>query len=104
MTTTRNEPPPISWDDLLAAISPRQGLAGADLQRAVTAITAAHQEGQITAAEAAEIIKVLIGIRMSAQVNTMVNDFFTPDAHGRLGGHLGSRGFGPRGSRRFSLL
>lgn len=104
MTTTRNERLPLSWDDLLAAISPRRGLAGDDLRRAIAVVADAQREGQITAEEAAEIIKVLIGIGMSSQVNIMVNDFFTPDAHGRLGGHLGSRGFGPQGSRRFSLL
>lgn len=104
MTTTRNERLPVSWDDLMAAISPRRGLAGDDLRRAIAAIAVAQQEGQITAEEAAEIIKVLVGIAMSSQVNTMVNDFFTPDARGRLGGHLGNRGSALQGSRGISLI
>ena len=94
----------ITYDDLLAAISPRRGLAGDDLRRAIAAVSDAQQEGQITAEEAAEIIKVLVGIAMSSQVNIMVNDFFTPDARGRLGGHLGNRGVAPQGSRGLSLI
>ena len=104
MTTTRNELPPVSWDDLLAAISPRRGLAGDDLRRVIEAIVAAQQGGQITEEEAEEIIKALLAVAMSGQVNALVNDFFTPDVYGRLGGHLGNRGFGLQGSRRFSLL
>lgn len=104
MTTTRNEDVPVSWDDLVAAVRPRRGLAGDDLRRAVAAVAAAQQEGQITAAEAAEIIKALLAIAMSGQVNAMVNDFFTPDARGRFGGHPGNRVFGLQGSRRFSLI
>ena len=70
----------------------------------IEAVVAAQQGGQITAEEAAEIIKALLAVAMSGQVNALVNDFFTPDVYGRLGGHLGNRGFGLQGSRRFSLL
>ena len=103
MATTRDERHPVSWEDLLAAISPRRGLDRADLQKAITAIVAAQQEGQITDADAQELIKVLVGIAASGQFNVMVNDFFTPDARGRLGGYLGNRGI-THGFRRRSLI
>lgn len=102
MATIRNEQLPVSWDDLLAAISPRRGISNADLQRAVTAITAAQQEGQITAEEAAELIKVLLAAMLSGRVNTMVNEFFTPDARGRLG--VGISAHSPSRNGRLSLF
>lgn len=89
MTIARNELPPVSWDDLLSAISPRRGLTNADLQRAVAAVAAAQQEGRITDKDAAELIKALAAVAMSGQVNAMVGDFFTPDTRGRLGVRFG---------------
>ena len=85
MATDRNEIPPVSWDDLLSAISPQRGFANADLRRAVAAIAAAQQEGRITDKDAAELTRMLAAVAVSRQVNAMVGDFFTPDAHGRLG-------------------
>ena len=85
MATDRNEIPPVSWDDLLSAISPQRGFAGADLRRAVAAIAAAQQEGRITDKDAAELTRMLAAVAVSRQVNAMVSDFFTPDARGRLG-------------------
>lgn len=102
MTITRNELPPVSWDDLLSAISPRRGLTNADLQRAVTAIAAAQQEGRITDNDAAEFIKMLAAVAMSGQVNAIVGDFFTPSGHGRLGASYGNVGFS-QNQRRFSF-
>lgn len=104
MTAAKNEGAPLSWNDLMAAVSPRRGLAGDDLRRAIAAITAAQQHGQITAAEAAEIIQVLLAVATVGQMNAMVNDFFTPDSHGRLGGNLSNRGFVSQGSGRFRLI
>ena len=89
MATARNELPPVSWDDLRSAISPQQGFAGQDLQRAVSAIAAAQQEGRITDKDAAELIKMLAAVAVSRQVNAMVGDFFTPDARGRFGSRFG---------------
>lgn len=97
MTITRNELPPVSWDDLLSAISPQRGLTSADLQRAVAAIATAQQEGRITDKDAAELIKMLAAVAMSGQVNAIVGDFFTPDAQGRLGIRFGGGVFSRRG-------
>lgn len=99
MTIARNELPPVSWDDLLSAISPRRGLTNADLQRAVAAVAAAQQEGRITDKDAAELIKALAAVAMSGQVNAMVGDFFTPDTQGRLGVRFGGGGFSQYGPR-----
>lgn len=103
MTTTRNELPPVSWDDLLSAISPQRGLNNDDLRRVIEVITAAQQEGHITAEEAAEIIRVLLAAAMSGQVNALVNDFFTPDARRHLGVGFGGQTT-PQHNRRFALL
>ena len=89
----------LTYDDLLAAISPRRGVTGAELQRAIAAVVAVQQEGEITAQEAAEIIKVMFALAMSGQVNAIVNDFFTPDARGRWGGGFGGPAIGPRHNR-----
>lgn len=93
----------LTYDDLLAAIRPRQGISNADLQRAVTAIGAAQQEGKLTAEEAAELIKVMLAFTISSRVNATVNDFFTLGAHGRLGAGLGRPLPAPHG-RNFSLI
>ena len=102
MAITRNELPPVSWDDLLSAISPQRGFASADLRRTIEVITAAQQEGQITDKDAEELIKFLLATMISGRVNAMVGDFFMPDAQ-RLGGRFGERGF-PQHSRHFSLI
>ena len=91
MTTTRNELPPVSWDELLSAISPQRGFANADLRRAIGAISTAQQEGRISDEQAEELIKMLAAVAVSGQVNALVGDFFTPDAHGRLGLRFGRR-------------
>ena len=103
MTTATSKLPPISWDDLLSAISPQQGLANADLRRAITAVATAQQEGRITDKDAAELIKMLAAVAVNRQVNAMVADFFTPDAQGRLGTRFGGMG-SPRFGHRFPLL
>ena len=102
MTITRNEHLPVTWDDLVSALRPRRGLSGADLQRAIDAVTTAQQEGHITDKDAAELIKVLVAVAMSGRINATVNDFFTPDAPGRLGSRFGGGGFS-RHSNRFSF-
>ena len=93
----------LTYDDLLAAISPRRTLAGADLKRAIDAVVAVQQEGKITAEEAAEIIKVLLAVAVGGQVNAIVSDFFTPGARGPLGGGFGGPAVGPR-NHRISLF
>ena len=97
MTTATNKLPPVSWDDLLSAISPQRGFTSADLQRAVTAVATAQQEGRITDEQAEEAIKMLAAVAISGQVNAMVSDFFTPDAQGRLGIRFGRGGFSRQG-------
>ena len=89
MAITRNELPPVSWDDLLSAISPQRGFTNADLRRAISAISTAQQEGRISDEQAEELIKMLAAVAVSGQVNALVGDFFTPDAHGRLGLRFG---------------
>ena len=94
---------PVSWDDLLLAISPQRGFDNADLRRVIDAITTAQQEGHITDEDAEELLKVLLAAVVSGRVNAMVGDFFTPDARGHLGARFGKRVF-PSHSRRFSLI
>ena len=98
MATARNERLPVSWDDLVSAISPQRGFTSAELQRAVAAVATAQQAGRITDEQAEEVIKMLAAVAVSGQVNAMVGDFFTPDAQGRLGIRFGAGEF-PRHSR-----
>jgi len=102
MAITRNERPPVSWDDLLSAISPQRGFANTDLRRAIGAISTAQQEGSISDEQAEELIKMLAAVAVSGQVNALVGDFFTPDTHGRLGLRFG-RGV-LRHGHRFSYI
>ena len=103
MAITRNELPPVSWDDLLSAISPQRGFANADLRRTIEAVTAAQQEGRITDKDAEELLKVLFAAVISGRVNAMVGDFFTPNAQ-RPGSRFGERSSHQHSGRRFSLI
>ena len=104
MTIARNELPPVSWDDLLLAISPQRGFDNADLRRVIDAVTTAQREGHITDEDAEELIKVLLAAVVSGRVNAMVGDFFTPDNRGHLGTRFGERVFPSHSRRRFSLI
>ena len=103
MTTARNELPPVSWDDLLLAISPQRGIANTEVRRFIEAVTVAQQEGRITDEDVEELIKVMVAAAVSGRVNAIVGDFFTPDAHGRLGVRSGRVGF-HRPGHGFSLI
>ena len=103
MMIARNDAP-VSWDDLLSAISPQRGFANTDIQRFINAVTTARQEGHITDEELEDLIKMLAAVVMSGQVNAIVGDFFTPYAPGHLGGRFGEHSSLRQGHRRFSLI
>ena len=77
--------PPLAWDDLMSAIAPRRGMSADELEQAIANVVDHYRAGRINAAQSAELIRILAAVRISAQVNQMVNDFFTPDDRGRLG-------------------
>lgn len=78
MAATRDERLPVSWNDLLAAISPQRGFSNTDLPRAIGALIAARQEDRLTDAEAAELIKMLVAVAVSGEVNAIVDNFSRP--------------------------
>ena len=78
---------PISWADLRSAISPQQTFDVANIQRFINAVSSAWQEGSITDEEMTELIKVILAITVSRQVNFIVGDFFAPDRRWHLGAH-----------------
>ena len=79
MTTPRNEPPPISWDDLLAAISPQPPSPSERLRNALAAIAELQAAGQISAADAETLANAVIAARINGEITAMVSDYFAPD-------------------------
>ena len=80
MTTTRNAPP-VSWDDLLAAIDPQPLSPEENLRRAVEICVQLHEEGQITDADFELILKEAIAHMIDHEVSGMVTGFFFPSRH-----------------------
>ena len=78
MTTTRNAPP-VSWDDLLAAISPQPPSPAERLRNALTAIAELQAAGHISAADAETLTKAVIAARINGEITAMVSDYFAPD-------------------------
>lgn len=78
MATTRNAPP-ISWDDLLAAISPQPPSPAERLRNALTTIAELQAAGHISAADAETLTKAVIAARINGEITAMVSDYFAPD-------------------------
>lgn len=78
MAITRNAPP-ISWDDLLAAISPQPPSPAERLRNALTAIAELQAAGHISAADAETLTKAVIAARINGEITAMVSDYFAPD-------------------------
>ncbi len=85
MATTRNELRPVSWKDLLSAISPPKATPEELYELALDEITAAWQEGHLTDAEADGLIKELPSARMHYEIRGMIDDAFSPDIGRRIG-------------------
>ena len=95
MASTRDERPPVSWADLLAAINPPKKTPEELYERALDGIIAAWQEGKLTDAEADELVQELISARIHYEMRGIINDALSPDM-GRLAGS--------DRRRRFSLI
>ena len=78
MAITRNAPP-LSWDDLLAAISPQPPSPAERLRNALTAIAELQAAGHISAADAETLTKAVIAARINGEITAMVSDYFAPD-------------------------
>ena len=78
MAITRNAPP-ISWDDLLAAISPQPPSPAERLRNALTTIAELQAAGHISAADAETLTKAVIAARINGEITAMVSDYFAPD-------------------------
>ena len=78
MAITRNAPP-LSWDDLLAAISPQPPSPAERLRNALTAIAELQAAGHISAADAETLTKAVIAARINGEITAMVSDYFSPD-------------------------
>ena len=77
MAITRNAPP-LSWDDLLAAISPQPPSPAERLRNALTAIAELQAAGHISAADAETLTKAVIAARINGEITAMVSDYFAP--------------------------
>ena len=78
MATTRDEQAPLSWEQILLAINPQQGLHKARLRGLVNAIQKAHQEGQPLDPEVEGYAKALMASIIYEQVNAMIGDLMVP--------------------------
>ena len=78
MAITRNAPP-LSWDDLLAAISPQPPSPAERLRNALTAIAELQAAGHISASDAETLTKAVIAARINGEITAMVSDYFAPD-------------------------
>ncbi len=82
MTTARDVLPDLTWDDLLEAINPAPPSVEERLRRALVVIIKGWEEGQLTDAQASELIQAIVTAQEKHRVNEMfseiVDDFFTP--------------------------
>ena len=78
MAITRNAPP-LSWDDLLAAISPQPPSPAERLRNALTTIAELQAAGHISAADAETLTKAVIAARINGEITAMVSEYFAPD-------------------------
>ncbi len=82
MAATRDEHPPVSWEDLLAAISPPEATAEENLRHIIEVGASLHQEGYITNEEMEDLIKIALAVAINDEVNAVVTDFFSPGSRG----------------------
>ena len=82
MTTAKDVLPNLTWDDLLEAINPAPPSLEERLRRALVVIIKGWEEGQLTDAQASELIQAIVTAQEKRRVNEMfseiVDDFFTP--------------------------
>ena len=90
MAINSRERPPVSWDDVLAAINPPRQTPEEMYEGALDEITAAWREGQLTEAEADELIRALMGARVRYEIGKMIDYAFTPST--RRGSDSPARG------------
>ena len=96
MATNSSERPPVSWDDVLAAINPPRQTPEEMYEGALDAIVLDWQAGYITEEEADNLIKELMTARMRYEAAKLVGAAFTPSNTDRRAGNAAPR--------RFSLL
>ena len=80
MAITRNAPP-VSWDDLLAAIDPQPLSPEENLRHVVETCVQLHGEGQITDADFELLLREAIAHMIDHEVNGMVTSFLSPSRH-----------------------
>ena len=82
MTTAKDVLPNLTWDDLLEAINPAPPSIEERLRRALVVIIKGWEEGQLTDAQASELIQTIATAYENRRINEMfseiVDDFFTP--------------------------
>ena len=76
--TTRNEHSPVSWEEVLLAIFPQEGLDSESIRSIVRVIGEARDNGQASDEQVEEVLKLLIASSARHEVNTMLSNFFTP--------------------------
>ena len=72
MATARNERHTVSWDDLLAAVNPPPAPEKMDVWEAVDAVTDALMAGQISKAEAQDLIRELLAADVEYDLRGMI--------------------------------
>ena len=76
----------ITYDDLLAAISPPSPTLDERIQRALALVDQYHREGQLSDADAEALAGVLLDASISAEIGEIVTDYFTPRNRQRRNG------------------
>ena len=95
MAMSKNGIEHLTLDDLLAIINPPKQTPEELYGRALDEVIAAWQEGNLTDAEADELILELISARIHYEMRGIISDAFSPDMGRPAGNHR---------RRRFSLI
>lgn len=94
MATTRDEQAPVSWEEVLLAINPYQGLDTIRIRELVNVIQETGQDDQPLDPEVEEYFKMLIASSVCQEINAMIDDVLI--SRERSGGRFRHRGRGVR--------
>ena len=85
MATTRDEQAPVSWEEVLLAINPHQGLDNFRIRELVNAIQETHQADQTLDPQVEEYFKLLIASSIYQEINAMIGDLLIPRERDQAG-------------------
>jgi hypothetical protein len=86
MATTRDEQAPVSWEEVLLAINPYQGLDNIRIRELVNVIQETYQDDHPLDPEVEEYFKMLIASSVCQGVSAMIGDLLTPRGRNQVSG------------------